>query len=142
MKTKDGMRAGLAVLAAAFAGAAQAQDRIDVSRGADRVVHGSCVPSFKAVNNLGIVVDYLEIGLGFRLGSGDVRALAFRSRYRGGIERPIAPGHTADLTVQLDLSRPLGAACADIVAIEVISTICEALGKSCADAVSVETGRR
>lgn len=121
---------------------AQQQDRIEISRGADKVVLGSCVPSLKAVNNTAVTVDYLEVGLRFTLKSGEARTLEFRSRYRGGVERPIEPGMTADLTVQLDLSQPLGVDCPDIVAVTVTDAICEVAGKPCGGVIAVDTGRR
>jgi len=130
------------MLVLATGGVASAQDRIEISRGADKVVLGSCVPSLKAVNNTATVVDYLEVGLRFTLKSGDVRTLEFRSRYRDGVERPIPPGMTADLTVQLDLSQPLGVDCPDIVAVTVTDAICEVAGKPCTGVIAVDTGRR
>ncbi len=121
----------LAAVALASEAAAGAENRIDIWRGADTVVHGSCVPSLKAVNNTAVVIDYLEIRLAFALRSGETRILEFRSRYREGIERPIRQGMTADLTVQLDLTKPLGVACADIVDVRVAGAVCEAAGKPC-----------
>ena len=123
-------------------GVAGAQNRIEITRGADSVLFGSCVPSLKAMNNTTMTVDYVEVSLRFTLKSGDSRTLAFRSRYREGIERPIAPGAAADLKVQPDLSQPLGAGCQDIVSIQVDDTICEAQGKPCTGIVSIDTGRR
>ncbi len=128
--------AALTVVLAA-GGAARAQDRIEISRGADKLVLGSCVPSLKAVNNTAVVVDYLEVGLQFTLKSGTTRTLEFRSRYRGGVERPVPPGMTADLTVQLDLSQPLGAECPDIVDVTVVDAVCEAAGKPCPGVIAV-----
>ena len=122
--------------------AAAAENRIEISRGADSEVYGSCVPTLKAVNNTTMVVDYLEVGLVFTLRSGESRTLEFRSRYREGVERPIRPGATADLKVQPDLSKPLGADCTDIVSINVTDAICEAQGKPCGGVISVDTGRR
>lgn len=145
------MRAGQACFAVsvltlasvlAAGGMAAAQDRIEISRGADRLVLGSCVPSLKAVNNTSMVVDYLEVGLSFTLKSGEARTLEFRSRYRDGVERPIAPGMTADLNVQLDLSQPLGVDCPDIVLVTVTDAICEAAGKPCGGVIAVNPGRQ
>lgn len=122
-------------------GTALAQDRIEISRGADKVVLGSCVPSLKAVNNTAAVIDYLEVGLRFTLKSGEARTLEFRSRYRDGVEKPIPPGMTADLTVQPDLSQPLGVDCPDIVAVTVTDAICEVAGKPCPGVIAVNPGR-
>jgi hypothetical protein len=135
--------AGAAVVSGVLGGAAaHAQDRVEISRSIDTVVYGSCVPSFEAVNNLAGTIDYLEVQASIRLRSGEVRPMAFRSAYRGGIERPILPGHAARLTVQLDLSSPLGVACGDIVAMEVTDVICEAAGKPCAGVMAIDPARR
>jgi hypothetical protein len=114
---------------------------VEITRGEDSVVYGSCVPSLKAVNKTPMIVDYVEVLLRFTLRNGESRTLEFRSRYREGIERPIAPGATADLKVQLDLTRPLGVRCEDIVSIQVGDAVCEAQGGPCG-VVSVDTGRR
>jgi hypothetical protein len=133
----------LATVAAMAAGSvAGAQNRVEITRGEDSVVYGSCVPSLKAVNNTPMTVDYVEVTLRFTLSNGDSRTLEFRSRYREGIERPIGPGAMADLKVQLDLSRPLGVGCQDIVSIQVGDAICEAQGRPCGGVVSIDTGRR
>jgi hypothetical protein len=130
-----------AILAAT--GVAAAQNRIEISRGPDSTIFGSCVPSLRAVNNTTLVVDYLEVGLRFTLKSGESRTLEFRSRYREGIDRPIAPGATAELKVQPDLSKPLGAACADIVAVSVTDAVCEAAGGTpCGGVIAIDTDRR
>lgn len=133
---------GAAAMVLSIAGPVVAQERIEIMRGADSVVYSSCVPSLKAVNNTRLVVDYLEVGLEFLLASGESRMLTFRSRYRDGIERPIEPGVTADLKVQLDLVRPLGAACTDIVAVRVNDAVCEASGKPCTGIIAIDLGRR
>ena len=128
-----------AVVAVAMttAGMATAQDRIEISRGADSIVYGSCVPSLKAFNHTQMVVDYLEVALRFTLKSGESRVLEFRSRYRDGAERPIAPGATADLKVQLDQTRPMGADCPDIASVAVADVVCEAAGKPCTGVIAV-----
>ncbi|MCW5746343.1 MAG: hypothetical protein KIT36_09115 [Alphaproteobacteria bacterium] len=134
--------AGVLAAAAMAAGSvAGAQNSIEVTRNADTIVYGSCVPQLKAVNNTAAPVDYLEVALSFTLKSGESRTLEFRSRYREGIERPIAPGTSADLKVQLDLSRPLGVACSDIVSVKVADTICEAPGGPCPGVLSVDPER-
>jgi hypothetical protein len=132
------------IVAAVMAGIApaMAQQRIEISRGPDSVVYGSCLPSLRAFNHTQVAVDYLEVTLSFTLKSGESRALAFRSRYRHGAERPIAPGGTADLTVQLDLVKPLGAQCPDIISVTVTDSICEAGGKPCTGIIAINPGRR
>ncbi len=132
------------VVVATMAGSdmAAARDRIEISRGADSVVYGSCVPSLRAFNHTQMVVDYLEVTLSFTLMSGESRSLEFRSRYRGGAERPIAPGATADLKVQLDMTKPLGVDCPDIVSVTVSDAICESAGKPCTGLIAIDPGRR
>jgi hypothetical protein len=144
MRAAVGQGATLALAAVVMVtagGVAGAQSRVEITRGEDSVVYGSCVPSLKAVNKTPMIVDYVEVLLRFTLRNGESRTLEFRSRYREGIERPIAPGATADLKVQLDLTRPLGVRCEDIVSIQVGDAVCEAQGGPCG-VVSVDTGRR
>ena len=134
---------GLVVAAAMSAGGmAAAQDRIEISRGADSVVYGSCVPSLIVFNHTQMVVDYLEVTLSFTLKSGESRSLEFRSRYRHGAERPIAPGGTADLKVQLDMTTALGADCPDIVSVTVTDATCESAGKPCTGVIAINPGKR
>lgn len=140
--TRIGILAVVVATAAVAAGGAGAQNRIEVTRGEDSVVFGSCVPSLKAMNSTPTVIDYVEVELSFTLKSGESRTLEFRSRYREGIERPIAPGATADLKVQPDLSRPLGVGCQDIVSVQVANAVCESQGKPCAGVIAVDIGRR
>lgn len=148
---ENGMRLGwnrlgsLAAVAAwmiVSASAAEAQSRVEVTRGQDGVAFGSCVPSLKAVNRTPTAIDFIEVTLSFALKSGESRTLEFRSRYREGIERAIAPGAMVELKVQPDLSRPLGVGCQDIVSIQVTDTVCEAQGKPCADPIAIDLGRR
>ncbi len=119
-------------------GAAMAANGIGVTRGEDATVFGNCVPSLVAVNRSAQTIDFLQVDLVVALRDGRSRTIELRSAYRGGIARPIAPGASATLNQQLDLSVPLGAPCADVTARSVARTICEAGGKNCAAAVSVQ----
>ncbi|MEO8144876.1 MAG: hypothetical protein ABI654_11740 [Betaproteobacteria bacterium] len=124
-------------LLAGLTGAAFAADGIAVKRGADTMVYGNCVPSLVAVNASAQAIDFLQVDLVMLLRDGQERIVELRSGYREGIARPIAPGRTATLRPQADLSMPLGAACSAISSRRVVRTICEAGGKDCAAAVTV-----
>ena len=123
---------------AGFAAAALAANGIAVKRGADEMLYGSCVPSLVAVNASARAIDFLQVDVVVALRGGQERTVELRSRYRDGIALPIAPGATATLSQQLDLSMPLGAACSAIASRRVTRTICDAGGRDCAGAVSVQ----
>jgi hypothetical protein len=124
-------------LLAGYAGAPLAANGIAVKRGADGMVYGNCVPSLVVVNGSARAIDFLQVDLVVALRGGEEKTVELRSRYRDGAARPIAPGATAVLSQQLDLSVPLGAACSAITARRVARTICDAGGRDCAAAVSV-----
>jgi len=128
---------GVCVCLAGFAGAAVAANGIAVKRGDDAMVYGNCVPSLVAVNGSTRAIDFLQVDVVLALRDGQERTVELRSAYRGGIDRPIAPGTSATLRQQLDLSVPLGAACSAIASRRVARTICEASGRDCAAMVSV-----
>ena len=130
--------ASLLAVSAFLAGAAAAANGIAVKRGADEMVYGSCVPSLVAVNTSAQPIDFLQVDVVVVLRGGQERTVELRSRYRDGIARPIAPGATATLSQQLDLSVPLGAACSAIVSRRVARTICDAGGRDCSAAVTVQ----
>lgn len=121
-----------------LAGAALAANGIAVKRGEDATIYGSCVPSLVATNALAQAVDFLQVDLVVTLRGGQERTVELRSAYREGIARPIAPGASATLRQQLDLSVPLGAACSAIASRRVARTICDAGGRDCAAAVTVQ----
>ena len=123
---------------AGLAGAAFAANGIAVNRGDDAMVYGNCVPSLVAVNGSAQVIDFLQVDVVVALRGGQERTVELRSGYREGIARPIAPGASATLRQQLDLSPLLGAACAAIASRRVARTICEAGGKDCAAAVTAQ----
>ena len=123
---------------AGLAGAAFAANGIAVNRGDDAMVYGNCVPSLVAVNGSAQVIDFLQVDVVVALRGGQERTIELRSSYREGIARPIAPGASATLRQQLDLSPLLGAACAAIASRRVARTICEAGGKDCAAAVTAQ----
>ncbi|MDA0226169.1 MAG: hypothetical protein O2975_08680 [Proteobacteria bacterium] len=124
-------------LMAGFAGVALAANGIAVKRGDDAMVYGNCVPSLVAVNGSTQAIDFLQVDVVLALAGGQERTVELRSAYRGGIDRPIAPGTSATLRMQLDLSVPLGAGCGAIASRRVARTICEAGGRDCAAMVSV-----
>ena len=121
-----------------LASAGHASNGIAVTRGADGVIYGNCVPSLLIVNRSAQTIDFLQVDVLTALRDGRERTIELRSGYREGVPRPIAPGASATLRQQFDLSPLLGAPCADIVARRVVRTICEAGGKDCAAAVTVQ----
>ncbi len=128
----------IGALLVAVAGTVLAAKGITVKRGDDAMLYGSCVPSLVAVNASGQAIDFLQVDVVVALRGGQERTVELRSRYRDGIARPIAPGATATLQQQLDLSTPLGAACSAIASRRVARTICDAGGRDCSAAVSVQ----
>ena len=110
---------------------------IEVTRGPDSAVYGSCVPSLLVENKSTETVDYLEVDLVLELADGQRRTVELKSAYREGVLYPIAPGVGATLRQHLDTSRSLGVQCSEIKVRTVERTICEANGKACASAVSV-----
>ena len=134
LKPKGALLAALAI----FTGAALAANGIAVKRGDDAMVYGSCVPSLVAVNGSEQVIDFLQVDVVVALRGGQERTVELRSRYRDGVARQIAPGTSATLNQQLDLSVPLGAACSAIASRRVARTICDAGGRDCSAAVTVQ----
>jgi hypothetical protein len=125
----------VALLAASTALAANG---IDVRRGDDSMVFGSCVPSLVVENRSSETIDFLQVDLTVVLSDGQQRTVPLQSAYREGIPHPIAPGNKAVLKQPLDLSRSLGVACADVRSRSVARTICEAGGKACTSSVTVQ----
>ncbi|MFI5029632.1 MAG: hypothetical protein ACHQPH_02905 [Reyranellales bacterium] len=118
--------------------AAAAANGIDVSRGEDTTVFGSCVPSLVVENKSAETVDFLQVDLTVVLNDGQQRTVPLQSAYREGVLYPIAPGGKAILKQPLDLSRSLGVGCGELKSRTVARTICEAAGKACASSVTVQ----
>lgn len=127
-----------ATFLAGFAGAALAANGVAVKRGEDAMVYGNCVPSLVVTNASAQAIDFLQVDVVVALRGGQERTIELRSGYRDGIARPIAPGASATLRQQLDLSVPLGAACSAIASRRVARTICDAGGRDCASNVTVQ----
>jgi len=125
---------GLALLAIP----ALAANGIDVRRGEDTMLFGTCVPSLVVENKSSETIDYLQVDLTVMLSDGQQRTVPLQSAYREGVPHPIAPGGKAVLKQPLDLSRSLGVGCSDLKSRSVVRTICEAGGKACASAVTVQ----
>ncbi len=116
-----------------------AQPAIDVRRGDDKLVYGSCVPSLVAENKSTETIDYLQVDLLVTLSNGEQRGLELQSAYREGILYPIAPGGKALLQQHLDMSRALGVPCDQVKGRKVTGIVCQAAGgRTCASPVSVE----
>jgi hypothetical protein len=127
-------KVGLALLAIP----ALAANGIDVRRGEDTMLFGTCVPSLVVENKSSETIDYLQVDLTVMLSDGQQRTVPLQSAYREGVPHPIAPGGKAVLKQPLDLSRSLGVGCADLKSRSVARTICEAGGKTCASSVTVQ----
>lgn len=134
------MKHRLVVLAfVAFPSIAFAANGIEVSRGADRIEFGSCVPSLSVENKSAETIDYLQVDLVIVLANGQERTAELKSAYREGLLYPIAPGGKAILKQHLDTERALGVPCGEIAVRKVARTICEAAGgKACASEVQVK----
>ena len=117
---------------------AVAANGIDVHRGEDVTVFGSCVPSLVVENKSAETIDFLQVDLTVVLSDGQQRTVPLQSAYHEGVLYPIAPGGRAVLKQPLDLSRSLGVACGELRSRTVARTICEAGGKACASSVSVQ----
>jgi hypothetical protein len=115
-----------------------AANGIDVSRGDDATVFGSCVPSLVVDNKSAETIDFLQVDLTVVLSDGQQRTVPLQSAYREGVLYPIAPGGKAVLKQPLDLSRSLGVGCGDVNSRAVARTICEAGGKACTSSVTVQ----
>jgi hypothetical protein len=111
---------------------------IDVRRGEDSLVFGSCVPSLVVENKSPETIEYLQVDLVVALSDGRQQTVELMSAYREGVLYPIAPGGKAILKQHLDTSRALGVGCADVKARSVARTICEAAGKACGSSVSIQ----
>lgn len=117
---------------------ARAANGIDVTRGADSTVYGSCVPSLAVENRSAETIDYLQVDVAVALGDGQERVIELKSAYREGILYPILPGGQAVLRQHLDTSKTLGVGCDALGARRVVRTICEAAGgKDCGSEVTV-----
>jgi len=116
---------------------ARAANGIDVSRGEDATVFGSCVPSLVVENRSAETIDFLQVDLTVVLNDGQQRTVPLQSAYHEGVLYPIAPGGKAMLKQPLDLSRSLGVGCSELKSRSVARTICEAAGKACASSVTV-----
>lgn len=131
----------VAVLIVAGSPALAAEDIIEVTRGADSTLFGSCVPSLIAVNRSPDAVDYIQVDLEFSLRDGRALRHAFKSSYRHGVAQPIAAGGSRPLVIHGDESQPMKAPCADIVTIRVIDAICEVDAKPCPTTIAVKVDR-
>ena len=116
---------------------AGAANGIDISRGEDATVFGSCVPSLVVENRSAETIDFLQVDLTVVLNDGQQRTVPLQSAYHEGVLYPIAPGGKAMLKQPLDLSRSLGVGCSELKSRSVARTICEAAGKACASSVTV-----
>jgi len=117
---------------------ATAANGIDVRRGEDTTLFGTCVPSLVVENKSAETIDFLQVDMTVVLSDGQQRIVPLQSAYREGVLHPIAPGGKAVLKQPLDLSRSLGVACGELKSRSVARTICEAGGKACTSSVTVQ----
>lgn len=134
MRTRSLISIGLIVATSS----ALAANGIDVRRGEDSLVYGSCVPSLVVENKSSETIDYLQVDLVVALSDGRQQTVELMSAYREGVLFPIAPGGTATLKQHLDTSRALDVGCADVKARSVVRTICEVAGRTCDASVSIQ----
>ena len=134
MRTRSLISLGLIIAASP----AFAANGINVRRGEDSLVFGSCVPSLVVENKSSETIDYLQVDLVVALSDGRQQTVELMSAYREGVLYPIAPGGKAILKQHLDTSRALGVGCADVKARSVARTICEVAGKACGSSVSIQ----
>jgi hypothetical protein len=128
----------LAIALLAIVVPALAANGIDVQRGEDATVFGTCVPSLVVENKSAETIDFLQVDLTVVLNDGQQRIVPLQSAYREGIAHPIPPGTRATLKQPLDLSGSLGVGCGDVKSRSVARTICEAGGKACTSSVKVQ----
>ncbi|MGE5150868.1 MAG: hypothetical protein ACM3II_12155 [Rhodospirillaceae bacterium] len=121
-----------------MATSALAANGIDVHRGEDATVFGSCVPSLVVENKSAETIDFLQVDLTVVLNDGQQRTVPLQSAYREGVLYPIVPGGKAVLKQPLDLSRSLGVGCGELKSRTVARTICEAAGKACTSSMTVQ----
>ena len=93
MRTRSLISVGLIVATSS----ALAANGIDVRRGEDSLVYGSCVPSLVVENKSSETIDYLQVDLVVALSDGRQQTVELMSAYREGVLYPIAPGGTATL---------------------------------------------
>ncbi len=135
------MRSSLSIALAFFFAlpALAAEPGIDVRRGADKLVYGSCVPSLVTENKSSETIDYLQVDVLFTLSNGEQHSLELQSAYREGILYPIVPGGKALLQQHLDTSRALGVSCDQVKSRKVTGIVCQAAGGgACVSPVSAE----
>ena len=134
-----GQRVVAAIALLLVACTAHAANGITITRGADSMVFGNCVPSLLVENKSSETIAYLQVDMVLALGNGQERIVELKSAYREGVLFPIVPGGRGTLKQHLDTSVALGATCGEVKARRVVRTICEASGgRPCASAVSVQ----
>jgi hypothetical protein len=131
------MRIAVALVLLTISAPALADGAIDIARGPDSVVYGSCVPSLVAENKSSDTIDYLQVDVLLTLSDGQTRTVELKSAYRDGVLYPLAPGSTMTLRQHLDTSRAIGVSCGDIKQRTVGQTICETRGTACTVPMSI-----
>jgi len=130
------MRSFAAGLGMAMAMAAPVWARdILVTYGPEETVYGSCRPALTLLNRSVNALDYVQVDMRYSLRDGRTVEVEHKSRYRDGLDNPVAPGATRLLSIHHDETVPLGAPCRDIVAAQVIRLQCQTLAAGLCDAL-------
>lgn len=119
-----------------------AQAMVEVSRGPETTVFGSCMPTLTVANRSSRIVDYLQVDLAVRFRDGHESVVELKSAYRYGILRPIAPGGSGVLRINADEATPLGGSCGEVVGVRASVAVCESGGEDCRGEVRVNVGRQ
>jgi hypothetical protein len=129
------------VLAGLLSLPVEAQALVEVTRGSEATVFGSCMPTLAVTNRSDRTIDYLQVDLAVRFRDGHESTVELKSAYRYGILRPIGPGASGVLKINADESVPLGGACGDVVAVRAAVSVCESGAEDCRGAVRVDVSR-
>ncbi|MGE0154479.1 MAG: hypothetical protein AB7R90_17820 [Reyranellaceae bacterium] len=97
---------------------------LELRYGPEQTVFGSCKPALTLVNRSPRALDYVQVDVAYRLKDGREKIAEHKSRYRTGLDNPVAPGEQRLLVIHHDESTPMGAACADIVSARIQAAEC------------------
>lgn len=111
---------------------------VEVTRGPQTDMYGSCMPTLSVANDSAGTIDYLQVDLVIRFRNGREATAELKSAYRHGIRRPIAPGASATLKINPDETSLLGGSCADILSVTAVGAVCESAAGDCSPTVRTE----
>ena len=119
----------------------QAQAMVEVTRGGETTVFGSCMPTLAVSNRSDRTIDYLQVDLAVRFRDGHEAQVELKSAYRYGVLRPIGPGASGVLKINADESVPMGGSCGEVVGVRATVSVCESGPEDCRGTVRVDIGR-